>query len=118
MPTTTTSAVFSLQLVGIGFQGKVLHRDRTEEEVLGQRRTVIGTVRLIANDDQSSDKALGAGCPGGGKTRQGGSHNRKRLHFDVLFQIASYATTSVICNSVIHITTAVKARFATKARPQ
>jgi hypothetical protein len=78
---------FGLQFVGVGLQEEVLGRARSEQEVLGQRGSVIRPVLFVADNHQPSGEALGAGRASGGKTGQGGSHNRKRLHIDILFQL-------------------------------
>jgi hypothetical protein len=65
-------------------------------------------VLFIADDDETSGEALGAGCPRGGKAGQRGTYDRKRLHFLHPLSIAFSATTIAICNSVIQATVTVK----------
>ena len=52
---------------------------------------ILVAVVLIANDEQPSREALGAGGPGGGEAGQRGSDDRKRLH-NLPLLIAVYAT--------------------------
>jgi hypothetical protein len=65
-------------------------------------------VLFIADDDEPSGEALGAGCPRGGETGQGGSYDRKRLHIYTPLSFAFSATTIAICNRVIYATVTVK----------
>jgi hypothetical protein len=77
---TTPEEPFSLETVVVALKIQILCSDSAEEKVFGQGRPVVGTVVLIANDEQLAVEALSAGCPGSRQARQGSSHDRKRLH--------------------------------------
>jgi hypothetical protein len=61
---TAAEEPLGLETVVVGLQVQIICSNSAEEKVFGQGRPVIGTVVLIANDDQLAVEALSAGCPG------------------------------------------------------